>query len=77
MYGIKTNINENYLISNVITKEFLSIDVSIDKRIELLSEKYKDSEVLNQISKIVNKYIIFSNQDAAEEMITNEFKTKK
>lgn len=77
LYGIKTDINENYLISNAIVKEFLSMNDSIENRINYLNEKYKNSEILNQIVKIVNKYIIFKNNNIVNEMITNEFKTKK
>ena len=77
LYGIKTDINENYLISNAIVKEFLSMNDSIENRINYLNEKYKNSEILNPIVKIVNKYIIFKNNNIVNEMITNEFKTKK
>lgn len=77
LYGIKTDINENYLISNQIAQEFLSIDKPIEEKVELLDNKYKNSEVLNQIVKIVNKYIVFDNKIIVNEMISNEFKHKK
>ncbi len=77
LYSIKTNINEDYLISNKIAKEFLERACSIEEEIDLLTDKYPNSEVLNQIIKIVNKYIIFDNKKIINEMITNEFKKVK
>ncbi len=77
LYEIKTDINENNLISNQIAQDFLSIDEPIDKRIEILNEKYQNSEILNQIVKIANKYISFDNNKTINEMISTEFKHKK
>ena len=77
LYGIKMDINNSYFISNSIAQEFLSIDASISERIQFLTEKYKNSDVLSQIIKIVNKYIVFDNYDVINEMISNEFKRVK
>ena len=77
LYRIKTNINENYLISNEIAKEFLNRTCSIEEQIELLNDKYTNNDVLNQIIKIVNKYIVFDDEKIVNEMITNEFKKTK
>lgn len=74
LYNIKTDISKDYLISNQIAQEFLKRTCSIEEEIERLNSKYKNSEVLNQIVKTVNKYIAFDNQDIINEMITNEFK---
>lgn len=77
LYDLKTDINNSYLISNSIAQEFLLLESSVEERINLLSEKYKDSNVLEQIVKIVNKYILFDNNDIVNEMIRNEFKNSK
>ena len=77
LYGIKTDINNNYLISTNIASLFLNMNGSISDRIDALSKQYKNSEVLNQIVSIVNKYISFTNMDVVNELIRNEFKKAK
>lgn len=77
LYGLKTDINNSYLISNIIAQEFLSIKGSISERIELLCKKYKNSNVLRQVINIINKYIVYDNYDVINEMISNEFKRVK
>lgn len=77
LYGIRVNLNDSYLISNPIAKEFLERDCSIIDEISLLKDKYKNSNILDQIVKIVNKYIVFDNIDIVNEMILEEFKYSK
>ena len=77
LYGIETNINNNYLISTNIGSLFLNMEGSIKDRIDVLSKEYKGNEVLNQIVNIVNKYITFTNIDVVNELIKNEFKKVK
>lgn len=77
MYGLKIDSNNNSLFSNIITQEFLNREESIQKKIEELNEKYKNSETLRQIVNIANKYIIFENEEIINEMISNEFKKTK
>ena len=77
LYGIRVNLNDSYLISNPIAKEFLERDCSIIDEISLLKDKYKNNNILDQIVKIVNKYIVFDNIDIVNEMILEEFKYSK
>ena len=77
LYNLKADINNGNLISNPIAKEFLLRNVSIKEEIELLKGKYNNSEALNKIVKIVNKYIIFDNDKIVNKMIANEFKKTK
>lgn len=77
LYGLKTDINNSYLISNSIAQEFLSLNDSISETIALLNKKYNSSDVLGQIVKIVNKYVVFDNREIINEMISNEFKRTK
>lgn len=77
MYGLKIDSNNNSLFSNIIVQEFLNREGSISEKIEKLNEKYKNSETLRQIVNIVNKYIIFENEEIINEMISNEFKKTK
>lgn len=77
LYGLKTDINCSYLISNSIAQEFLSIRGTINERVDCLSKKYKSSDVFKQIINVVNKYIVFDNYDIVNEMISNEFKHVK
>lgn len=77
MYGLKLDNNSNYLISNKIANLFLELNGSISERIAILSERYKNSDVLNKIISVVNKYVVFDNLDIVLEMIRNEFKRTK
>ena len=75
LYGIKTDINDNYLISNSIAQEFLNMKGTIKERVDMLSKKY-NNKVLDDVISIVNKYIIFDNINIVNEMISNEFKCR-
>ncbi len=77
LYGLKTSLNDNCLIANPIAKEFLEKEGSINDRISLLQDKYKNSNVLDQIIDIVNKYILFDNMDIVNKMIAEEFRRSK
>lgn len=73
LYKLKTTINENYLISNVIAQEFLNTPGSLDKRVKHIKDKY-NSPVVDQIVNICNKYVLFNNVDVIIEMISDEFR---
>ncbi len=77
LYGIKISLNDNFLISNPIVKEFLDIKGPINDKISSLVKKYKNNNITNQIVKIVNKYVIFDNVDIVNKMIFDEFKHSK
>lgn len=74
LYKLRTNINENYLISNVIAQEFLKKSGSLEDRIEYIKTKY-NSPVIDQIISICNKYVLFDNIDIVIKMIANDFKS--
>ena len=77
MYNLKTDINDSYIISTKIAKEFLNYKGTINEKIDFLNSKYKNSDVLNKIVNTVNKYIKFDNDTIVNEMIVNEFKKLK
>lgn len=73
MYNLDI-INSGKMISTKVCSMFLEMEGSIEKRIDYLKDKYKNSEVLEKLIKIVNKYIIFKNIDIVNEMIKCELK---
>ena len=73
-YGLRVNFNDSKLISTQIVNDFLSMSDSLQNRIELLSSKYKNNKVLEQIIRIVNKYIDFDDFDIVKEMLVYDFK---
>ena len=73
LYNIKTDINDNYLISNKLAQDFLKNSGSIEQRIESLPK----NSILDKIISVVNKYIIFDNENIVNEMIVNDFKKVK
>lgn len=74
MYNLNLNLKDSKLISTKIAQEFLSLEGSLEEKITILSEKYKNNDILNLIIKIVNKYISFENKKVVKEMITYDFK---
>lgn len=75
MYNLKVNISNDKLISTNIAYEFLNNNGSLEEKVKSLNEKYKNNEVLNQIVKIVNKYVSFKNEEVVNEMIISDFKS--
>ena len=71
-YNIKTSINNNYLISNTIAKEFLDYPGSLEDKISFI-KKY-NNDIVNQIVNICNKYVLFDDINIVMNMITNDFK---
>ena len=74
MYNLRVSLKDSKLISTQIAKDYLNETGSIEEIINKLTEKYKNNKILDQITKIVNKYIDFSNQKIVKEMITYDFK---
>lgn len=73
-HNLDIDFNEDKLLSTKIASLFFSINSSIEERINILSEKYKNSEILKDIINICNKYIEFSNMDIVLDMIKSELK---
>ena len=73
-YNLKISKENNRLISTKVASLFLSLEGDIKDRVNKLQELYKNSKVLEQIIKIVNKYIDFDNLDVVLEMISYDFK---
>lgn len=74
MYNLKINFKDEKLISTKIAHDFLTMSGSIEKKVEELTSKYKNSSTLEKIIKIVNKYITFEKEDIVNEMITYDLK---
>ena len=74
MYNLRVSLKDSKLISTQIAKDYLNETGSIEEIINKLTEKYKNNKILDQITKIVNKYIDFSDQKIVKEMITYDFK---
>ncbi len=74
MYNLRVNFDNNKLISTKVAKDFLLMEGPVRKRITALSEKYKNSKVLDKIISICNKYISFSDISIVNEMISYDFK---
>jgi len=74
MYNLNINVSSDKLISTQIAFEFLNMEGNLDDRVSLLSEKYKNSKVFEQIINILNKYVSFDDVDVVNEMIVYDFK---
>lgn len=74
MYNLKVSLKDSKLISTKVAKDYLKETGTIEEIIEKLTKKYPNNKVLDQITKIVNKYISFKNQKIVKEMITYDFK---
>ncbi len=74
MYNLRVSLKDSKLISTQIAKDYLNETGSIEEIINKLTEKYKNNKILDQITKIVNKYIDFSDQKLVKKMITYDFK---
>ena len=73
-YNLKIENHNNKLIATKIAEDFFIFEGSIKERVEKLKEIYKNSKVLEEIVRIVNKYIGFSCFNIVLEMITYDFK---
>lgn len=74
MYNLEINDNSNKLISTKVASSFLNETGTIKERVEKLKPLYKDNEIFNKIIKVVNKYIIFEDNNIVEEMIKYDLK---
>lgn len=74
MCGLKVSFSNDKVISTKVAQDYLSLEGSIFERIDILSSKYKNNLVLDQIIKIVNKYVGFKNLDVIKEMIKYDLK---
>ena len=74
MYNLEINNASYKLISTKVASSFLSEKGTIKEKVEKLKPLYKDNEIFNKIIKVVNKYIIFEDNDIVEEMIKYDLK---
>ena len=77
MYNIPIKIkSNNSLISNNIVKKFInSLNNGLDKAIELI--KNDNSDIVNKIISICNKYVLLNNDDIKYSLIIDELKNTK
>ena len=75
MYKLDFNLNDNLLYSTEVCQEFLKLNGTIEERVNVLKNKYKNNDVLNKLIDVVNKYIIFDDIDIVLKMLISEFKS--
>ena len=76
MYGLDLDYNETKLISTKVVDDFLNMETSIEDRVNLLKDKYKNNKIFEELIKVVNKYISFSDIDIALEIIREDLKNR-
>lgn len=74
MYNLEINSNQDKLISTKVASSFLNEKGNIKEKVEKLKTLYKDNDIFNKIIKIINKYIIFEDENILEEMIKYDLK---
>lgn len=76
MFNLSLDYGSDKLISTKVANDFFSLDGSITDRVKLLTEKYKNNKVLEELIYVVNKYILFDSENVVFEMIKEELKNR-